>query len=328
MSIVSSPGTVVTSTADWSDRLVLPVVAAPMTGVSGPALVAAACANGVIGAFPTHNAPTTAVLEEWLVRMQAQSAAMVGTGRVPAPIAANVVVHRSNPRRDDDIAVIIRSGVEVVITSVGSPKDVIGPLHDAGITVFADVATLRHAERAAACGVDGLVLLAAGAGGQTGSANPFAFTRAVRDEFDGTLILAGGISDGAGVAAAQALGADLVYLGTRFIPTVESLATPEYQAALVAATLDDVTTSSQVSGLATNILTDWLDRHTPSGPQGEPSTNGFAQSRLLDGREVWAAGHSVSGTNAISPVSVVIDQLVADHRKAIENITSAVPTRR
>src|SRR6266852_4708393 len=205
-------------------------MAAPMTDVSGPELVAAACAAGVIG----------------------------------------------------------------------------GPLHDAGIIVLADVASLRHLQRAAASGVDGVVLLTAGAGGQTGWANPFAFLRAVRQRYDGIVAIAGGISDGAGILAAQVLGADLAYLGTRFIATTESLASPAYRDAVVAATLDDITASRQVTGLPANVLTDWLrgagtatPRAAPDGPTSRgpgsdgpaadgSALGGFSVDRLLAHRGVWA----------------------------------------
>lgn len=156
-------------------RLALPVIAAPMTAVSGPELVAAACWAGVIGAFPTHNAPSAQGLDEWLARINAE------LDESAAPVAANLVVHRSNPRLDSDVDALVRHRVPLVITSVGRPDPVLAPLHAAGCLVFADVASLRHAERAVHAGVDGLVLLSAGAGGQTGTANPFGFVRAVRE---------------------------------------------------------------------------------------------------------------------------------------------------
>jgi nitronate monooxygenase len=161
-----------------------------MTAVSGPELVIAACRMGVIGAFPTHNAPSTEVLDDWLDRFTTE---LTPTS---APVAANLVVHRSNRRLIADVECLQRHGVELVITSVGSPDHVVGPLHDMGAQVYADVASVGHARRALAAGVDGLVLLTAGAGGQTGWANPFAFLRAVREHFAGPLVLAGGITDG------------------------------------------------------------------------------------------------------------------------------------
>src|ERR1700722_8527653 len=288
-------------------------MAAPMTDVSGPELVIAACAAGVIGTFPAHNAADRGELERWLHRIGEQVTARTPPGRRPAPVGVNLIVHRSNARLADDLRTVIRGGAELVVASVGSPREIIGPLHDAGIIVLADVASLRHVQRAAASGVDGVVLLTAGAGGQTGWANPFAFLRAVSQRYDGIVVIAGGISDGAGILAAQVLGADLAYLGTRFIATTESLASPAYRDAVVAATLDDITTSAQVTGLPANVLTGWLRGDGPSpagpaapgaapggsadpGPNGPNRPGGFSVDRLLAHRGVWAAGHSVSGT--------------------------------
>jgi nitronate monooxygenase len=234
----------------------------------------------------------------------------------------NLIVHRSNARLADDLRTVIRGGAEVVVASVGSPREIVGPLHDAGIIVLADVASLRHVQRAAASGVDGVVLLTAGAGGQTGWANPFAFLRAVRQRYHGIVVIAGGISDGAGILAAQVLGADLAYLGTRFIATTESLAPPAYRDAVVAATLDDITASTQVTGLPANVLTDWLravgtatpraasDGSTSRGPGPDGSAlGGFSVDRLLAHRGVWAAGHSVSGTDAVIGVGELVNRL-------------------
>jgi nitronate monooxygenase len=197
----------------------------------------------------------------------------------------------------------------VVVASVGSPREIVGPLHDAGIIVLADVASLRHVQRAAASGVDGVVLLTAGAGGQTGWANPFAFLRAVRQRYDGVVVIAGGISDGAGILAAEVLGADLAYLGTRFIATTESLASPAYRDAVVAATLDDITASTQVTGLPANVLTDWLRGAGTATPRAASDLGGFSVDRLLAHRGVWAAGHSVSGTDAVIGVAELVNRL-------------------
>ncbi|WP_442790826.1 NAD(P)H-dependent flavin oxidoreductase [Nocardia sp. NBC_01327] len=292
--------------ADWADRLTLPLIAAPMTGVSGPELVATACRSGVIGSFPTHNAATPELLDEWLTRI----AADLTPGA--APIAPNLVVHRTNARLTADLDLLIAHRVELVITSVGSPAPVIEPLHRAGCRVFADVATLRHAERALAAGVDGLILLTAGAGGQTGSANPFAFVRAVRERFSGPLVLAGGIGDGHALLAAQALGADLAYMGTGFIATPESLAREDYQAAVVAATLDDVRETAHIGGLPANLLTEWLEAHAAQ----QVSAGDFQTERLLGGQTVWSAGHSVSGVHGVVPAAEVIDRVRREYHQA------------
>lgn len=311
---------------DWADRLRIPAIAAPMTDVSGPDLVAEACCAGVVGAFPSHNAETTSELERWLAEINERRAA-VTTPTPAAPVAVNLVVHSTNSRLDADLRAVQHGGVEVVITSVGSPRSIIGPLHDAGVTVLADVASVHHARRAIAAGVDGVVLLTAGAGGQTGWANAFAFTRAVRAEFDGMVVLAGGVSDGAGILAAQVLGADLAYLGTRFIATAESLAAPAYRAGVVAASLDDVTTTTQVTGLAANVLSEWLHGVEPGEIRAPEADAGFSVDRLLSHRGVWAAGHSVSGTDRVLPVAELVAQLDHELREERSRLLGIVAPR-
>ena len=223
--------------------------------VSGVELVVAACRNGVIGSFPTVNCRSPEQLDEWLGeiegRLQQHSDA---SGKRAAPVCANLIVHRSNARLEQDLQVLLRHKPEMVITSVGSPAPVIEPLHEAGALVFADVASIRHAERAVAAGADGLVLLTAGAGGQTGWLNPFVFVRAVRAFFDGPLVLAGGIADGHALRAAQALGCDLAYMGTKFIATRESMADRRYKEMLVASSADDILLTTAFTGLQTNML--------------------------------------------------------------------------
>ena len=211
-------------------RLRLPVISAPMFRVSGPDLVIAACRAGVIGAFPAANCRSVKELDAWLSRITSALTPQ------DAPFCPNLIIRHE--ALAEQLAVLLRHRVEMVITSVGSPAEVVAPLHRAGCQVFADVASLRHAHKALEAGADGLVLLSAGAGGQTGWVNGFAFVRAVRTFFDGPLVLAGGMSDGHAVWAAQALGCDLAYMGTRFIATQESLAEPDYKQMLVASELD------------------------------------------------------------------------------------------
>lgn len=295
----------------WPGRLALPAIAAPMTAVSGPELVIAACSAGIIGAFPTHNARTTDALDHWMRRIRSDLAECDAPA---APVAPNLVVHRSNARLEADLDCLVGHGVELVITSVGSPAPVIEKLHGAGAQVYADVAGLHHAWRALDAGADGLILLTAGAGGQTGWANPFAFVRAVREQYDGPLVLAGGISDGVAILAAQILGVDLSYLGTRFIATTQSSASVDYRQALVDSTLDDVRLSDRVGGIPASLLTCWLDAHQENDPT--PGSGGFTQDRLLDNRTAWSAGHSVSGVHAVVDVATLVADLAQQYRAA------------
>ncbi|TDO18087.1 nitronate monooxygenase [Mycobacterium sp. BK086] len=294
----------------WQNRLALPAIAAPMTAVSGPDLVIAACRAGAIGAFPTHNAPSSAALDDWLGHIRAALAPDC------APVAANLVVHGSNRRLSADVEILQRHGIELVITSVGSPEPVVGPLHDAGAQVYADVASIDHARRALAAGVDGLILLTAGAGGQTGWANPFAFVRSVREFYAGPVVLAGGITDGRSILAAEILGADLVYLGTRFIATHESMADDAYRAALVAASLDDVRLSTRVGGIPASLLASWLDKAEQDAPPEASPDTGFNQDRLLSNSTAWSAGHSVSGVGAVTSAAELIATLVGQYTAA------------
>src|ERR1700720_2210795 len=254
-----TPGRDVLPSADplarFHDRLSLPLISAPMFLVSGVELVVAACRNGVIGAFPTVNCRSPEELDGWLgeieQRLRTDSDA---SGEPAAPVCANLIVHRSNARLAQDLEVLLRHRPEIVITSVGSPAPVVKPLQDTGALVFADVASIRHAERAVEAGADGLVLLTAGAGGQTGWLNPFAFVRAVRAFFAGPIVLAGGISDGHALRAAEALSCDLAYMGTRFIATRESMADTRYKEMLVASSADDILLTTAFTGLQTNML--------------------------------------------------------------------------
>ena len=292
-------------------ELRLPVVAAPMTRISGPELVAAACAAGIIGSMPAHNASTTAELDSMLTGL------LSGLGDAGRLLMPNLVVHRANSRIDADLECCADHQVSAVITSVGAPDSVVRSLHRAGIAVLADVASVAHAERAVRAGVDGLVLLTAGAGGQTGAANPFAFVREVRLRFDGVIALAGGIGDGRSILAAQVAGADLAYLGTRFLATDKSRADERYRQAVLEAGLDDVRLTSRISGIPSSILQSWLDQHEP-----DPAitTAGFDFGSLTDaGPFAWSAGHAVSAIRQTDSVADVVAALDAEYRSAVDD---------
>lgn len=310
----------------FRDRLKLPLIAAPMFLVSGVDLVVAACRNGVIGSFPTVNCRSPQQLDAWLGDMHTQLRRHADdTGRAASPVCANLIVHRSNARLEQDLRVLLRHAPELVITSVGSPAAVLAPLHDAGALVFADVASIRHAERAVGAGADGLVLLTAGAGGQTGWLNPFAFVRAVRKFFDGPLVLAGGISDGHALHAAQALGCDLAYMGTKFIATRESMADIRYKEMLVASGADDVLLTRAFTGLQTNMLRPSIEA-AGLDPDALPERGaidigkdidvGAREKRPARWRDVWSAGHSTSGVTAVLSVADLITETLAEYRAA------------
>ena len=301
----------------------LPVVAAPMFLISGPELVLAACKAGIIGAFPTPNARPVSVLADWMQQIteglaqarDAQPAATIGTW------CANLVTHSSNTRLAEDLALVARFKPPVVVTALGSPKPAIEVVHAYGGLVIADVISVGLAKKAVAAGADGLACVCAGAGGHTGFLSPFAFVSAVREFFDGYVITGGGIGDGWGVAGAVASGADLVYMGTRFIPTAESLAPPEYKQMVVDSGIDDLVVSAGVTGTAASWLKPSL-RAQGLDPDNMPDAPGrqYDSNQSFAGKkwtEVWAAGQGLGPIKSVASVASVVDELARDYQQAL-----------
>jgi len=297
------------------DKLSLPLIAAPMFLVSGPDLVIAACKEGIVGSFPTPNARTPEILEEWLDEITSQLRDVSGAG----PLAANLVVHPSNNRLEDDLRLVEKYKVPVVITALGSPRTVVDRVHAYGGVVFADVNSVRFARKAAAAGVDGLVLVGAGAGGHTGNMTGFSFVPAVREFFDGTIVLGGGISDGRAIKAAEVLGADLAYMGTNFIATEESLAHADYRQMLVDSTIEDLVLTNAVTGVHAN----WLRQSLmaagmdPSALEANPEID-FTdpQSGVKRWANTWSAGHGVGSIICTESVKSLVDRLKATYAAA------------
>jgi len=305
-----------------SFSLRLPVVAAPMFLISGPELVLAACRAGIVGAFPTPNARPIEALDDWMKQIteglaaarEAQPAATIG------PWCANLVTHSSNTRLPQDLELIAKYKPPVVVTALGSPKPAIEVVHAYGGLVLADVISIGLAKKAVAAGADGLACVSAGAGGHTGFLSPFAFVGAIRDFFDGMVVVGGGISDGWGVAGAVAAGADLVYMGTRFIPTVESLAPEAYKQMVVEGTVDDLVVSAGVTGtpaswLKASLRANGLDPdNMPAAPSRQyDSSQSFAGKKWVD---VWAAGQGLGSVRAVEPVATVVDRLATEYAQA------------
>lgn len=289
-----------------------------MLHVSGPELVVAACRAGVVGSFPTLNASVESSLDNWLQQIEQ---GLADSPREPAPCCPNLIMHRDPEVLRAEVRTLIEHRVEMVITSVGSPAPVVQPLRDSGCLVLADVATLEHARKAAATGVDGLVLLSAGAGGQTGWLNGLAFVRAVRAFFAGPVVLAGGVCDGPSLLAAQALGCDLAYMGTRFIATNESRASDAYKQMLVTSTADDILLTKALTGIPASLLKPSL-RAAGLDPERldeditpERARELFSQARgglppsRARWKDVWSAGHSVSSISAIQSAANVVAEV-------------------
>lgn len=294
-------------------RLRLPAIAAPMFLVSGVDMVLAACKAGIIGSFPANNARTLEDLDAWMARINQ----VVSTD--DPPWAVNVMVHRSYARWEEELELVLKHRPPIVITALGSPSAVVAAIQGYGGLVYADVSSLTFAHKAAATGVDGLILVASGAGGHTGPLSGFAFAPAVREWFQGTIVLGGGIGSGRAIRAAQMLGADLAYLGTRLIACEESLAVPAYKQMLVEANAESIVTSSALTGIPANWLKPSLlaAGYDAEGLKGKAQINlGRPEDTAKRWRDVWAAGHGAGEVRAIEPMSVIVDDLAADYARA------------
>lgn len=290
--------------------LKVPVIAAPMFLVSGIELVVASANAGIIGAFPTLNARTPALLDAWLSEIKNRTLGAKGL------VAANLILHPSNVRRDDDLDIVINHRVPWVITSVGSPAKVAGRIHAYGGRVLADVATVRHARKAIEAGVDMLVLLTAGAGGNTGWINPFAFIEEVRSFWSGPLAVAGCVTTGRQVRAIQVAGADLAYIGTPFIATPESMASQDYKDALVLAGADDIVKTDAVTGIPANFLKSSLLAQGIMQADGSLLPRGAID--LASWKTAWSAGQGVASVGAVETVAQRVEKLHHEWIKAAD----------
>ncbi|MBK5356102.1 nitronate monooxygenase [Pseudomonas sp. TH41] len=299
--------------------LALPVVAAPMFLLSGPELVIAGAKAGIVATLPALNARSSELFDQWLAQVTTEIARHKAAhpDQLTGPLAVNLVTHRSNERLEADLAVVVKYKVPIVFTAVGDPKSVNEAVHSYGGLVFADVASIRHARRAIDGGVDGLVLLCAGAGGNCGKLNPFAFVPAVRQFWDGPIALAGAIGDGRAIAAMQMLGADLAYMGTRFIATYESLASEQYREMLVTSDADDVVLTDEVTGIPANLLRSSLVK-CGFAPDGTRNGTGIDVNKEVEvfkrWKDIWSAGQGVGATDRICSVAEVIIQLKNEYQ--------------
>ena len=309
-----------------ADTLHLPVVAAPMFLISDPQLVLSCCKNGVIGSFPALNQRTTEGYEEWLVEIKNKLGALdaITPGRSASPFAVNLIVHQSNPRLLADLKITVKHQVPIVITSLGAVSDVVEAVHSYGGLVWHDVTNRRHAEKAIEAGVDGLICVAAGAGGHAGTLNPMPFLAEIRSMFDGTILLAGSISTGRDVLAALTMGADLAYMGTRFINTEESRAPEEYKQAIVNSSVADIIYTAAVSGVPASFLRSSLEaagitkefwnqkKKIDFGKELD-----IAEAEAKAWKTIWSAGQGVTTIDDVIPVSSLLETIEEEMELAI-----------
>jgi nitronate monooxygenase len=312
------------------ERLSLPVIGAPMFIVSVPALVIAQCRAGIVGAFPALNARPKEMLETWIVEIKEALAAFeAATGRKAAPFAVNQIVHASNDRLEHDVAVCVRQRVPIVITSLRPPSEVVAAVHSYGGIVLHDVISIRHAEKALEQGVDGLILVCAGAGGHAGTLSPFALVPEIRRFYDGTVILSGAIANGRAILAAQAIGADLAYMGTRFIATAEANAAEGYKQMLVEGAAKDIVYTNAISGVHGNYLRPSLvaagldPDNLPEGGKDKMNFAARERSRPTAWRDIWGAGQGLGSIDDVPKVAALVERLRAEYAEAARGLDTA-----
>lgn len=306
-------------------QLRLPVIGSPMFIVSGPDLVIAQCLSGIVGAMPALNARPQSELAPWLTRIESalEDARREDPDRIIAPYAVNLIIHRSNERVEADLAVCEQHRVPIIITSLSAPHRVVDAVHAWGGKVFHDVTTIRHAEKALEGGVDGLILVTAGAGGHAGTTNPLALVGEVRRFFDGPLVLSGAISRGDDIAAARAMGADFAYMGTRFIASAEANATQAYKQALVESSAKDIIYTPYFTGIPGNYLKSSIEAAglDPNAlPAAEPASADFGSGRRKAWKDIWGAGQGVGNIDAVQPVADIVAQLEREYRASLERL--------
>ncbi len=310
------------------NSLRLPAIAAPMFLTSGPDLVIACCKAGIVGTFPALNQRSTAGLEEWLNRITTELDAHRQSGvQVAAPFGVNLIVHKSNPRLQDDLDLCVRHKVPLIITSLGAMTEVVEAVHAYGGLVFHDVINARHAKKAASVGVDGLIAVAAGAGGHAGTTSPFALVNEIRNFFDGPIALAGSLSTGSDIAAAEMMGADLAYMGTRFIATQESMVQEAYKQQLVETSAADIVYTPAISGVHANFLKpsivaagldlDSMERpkHVDFGAELDEASSNQTDS-AKPWKDIWSAGQGVGSISDIPTAADLIQRLEDEYQAA------------
>ena len=306
----------------------MPVIGSPLFIASTPDLVIEQCKAGIIGSFPALNARPQSVLDAWLTRIRGELAAFAAAnpGAKVAPYAVNQIAHVSNDRLMADMATCVRHQVPLIITSLRPPREIVEAAHSYGGLVFHDVINVRHARKAVEQGVDGIIVVCAGAGGHAGTGSPFALVREIREFYPGTLVLAGAMSSGADVLAAQALGADMAYIGTRFLATTEAHALPEYKQMIVDSSSDDVVYTSLFTGVKGNYL-----RHSvvaagfdPDNlPEADKSKMNFGSGGNMDKkawRDIWSGGQGVGNIHDVRPAREVIVRMVEEYAAAKRRI--------
>ena len=307
-------------------NLSVPVIGSPLFLVSGPELVIAQCKAGIVGSCPALNARPQHVLAEWIIRIKTELAEYQAANpdAKVAPFAVNQICHASNDRLMDDMQTCVEQEVPIIITSLRPPAELVEAAHSYGGLVFHDVINVKHAKKAAEQGVDGLILVCAGAGGHAGALSPFALVREVKEWFDGTIILSGSIGDGYSVASSLALGADLAYMGTRFIATEEANADQGYKKMLEESAADDIVYSSLFTGIHGNYLKPSIDKaglDSNNLPEADKTSMNFGSGGNTDAKawkDIWGSGQGIGGIVDSPPVQELVDRIHSEYKEATQ----------
>lgn len=310
------------------NNLRVPVVGSPLFLVSGPELVIAQCKAGIIGSFPALNARPAEVLDEWLTRIhtELEEYKAANPDAVVAPYAVNQICHASNDRLMEDMETCVKHKVPIIITSLRPPAEIVEAAHSYGGVVYHDVINVKHARKAAEDGVDGLILVCAGAGGHAGALSPFALLREVKEWFDGTILLSGAIGDGFCVASALAMGADLAYMGTRFIATEEANADQNYKDMLIQSAADDIVYSSLFTGVMGNYLKPSIaaagldPNNLPEADKSKMNFGSGGNMKTKAWKDIWGSGQGIGGIQDVEPVEAVVSRLETEYRTAIDSL--------
>lgn len=303
----------------FGGRVKIPLIVAPMFLVSSPAMTVAACAQGVIGSFPAHSTRSSELLEKWMNQIEGELDSMRSRGLTPAPYAVNLVVNKTNPRYADDLELCIKHKVEVVLTSKGAPSDVFDRIHEYGGVAFHDVASKRHAVKAIQAGADGLIAVCGGAGGHTGQLNPFSLVNEIREITDKPIILSGGLSTGRDILASQVMGADMAYMGTRFLATFEAASPVEYQDMVVDCEAKDIFYTTALDGFPINIMVPSLantDITLDQVKDMKADQKLGAHQAKARFKSIWSAGHGVGMVKGRSHTADVCDELIQQYKEA------------
>jgi nitronate monooxygenase len=313
-------------------KLRIPVIGSPLFVVSGPELVIAQCKAGIVGSFPALNARPQELLGEWITQIKTELAAYqeANPDKKVAPFAVNQIAHHSNDRLMADVNTCVEHEVPIIITSLRAPKEVVARIQEYGGIVLHDIINIRHAKKALEEGVDGLIPVCAGAGGHAGTLSPFALVREIRQFFDGPIALSGAMSDGSAILSAQALGADLAYMGTRFVATKEANASPGYKKMLTETAAGDIVYSNLFSGVHGNYLAPSIERagldphDLPTADKGKMNFGSGGNTKSKAWVDIWGAGQGVGGIDDVPSVADLVDRLEIEYLAAKKALAEKV----